>query len=317
MTELLKVSDLTLEYRSGHSNHIAVDSASFEILSAGQSIGIVGESGSGKSTLALSILRLSAAKVISGEIRYLGKNIFDMKQEELRKYRWSEVAMIFQSAMNSLNPVKNVSSHITEVLTEHTIISKQEAKQKAIDLLSRVGISTERVNDYPHQFSGGMIQRVFIAMALALSPKILICDEPTSALDVVVQKTILKLLKKEATTHSISLIFITHEIALLSDLVREVIVMYAGEIVEIGPLEKVLFEPLHPYTQMLLASILTLDSEFKKADSYASPETKKRTIPIIGCKYSHKCPFAFERCRVQKPLMREMGNGRRVACHKY
>jgi len=280
-------------------------------------MGIVGESGSGKSTLALSILKLTSAKLLSGEIRYGGKNIFEMDKKELRNYRWAEVSMVFQSAMNSLNPVKRVSSHITEVIMEHSNASKSEARNKAIELLTRMQIKQDRIDEYPHQFSGGMIQRVFIAMALALSPKILIADEPTSALDVVVQKKILNLLRKEVSKNSISLLFITHEIALLNGLVDEIAVMFAGEFVELGQLNKVFSEPLHPYTQMLMSSLLTVDSDFRETPSRLSAVRIRRIWAKNECNYAYDCPFVFDKCRKEKPQLREIEKGRWVACHKF
>jgi peptide/nickel transport system ATP-binding protein len=317
MVDLLNVSDLTLEYPSLGFSRIATDSVNLRIPGPGFKMGIVGESGSGKSSLALSILKLSAARLVSGEIRYGGKNIYDMDQKELRNYRWAEVSMIFQSAMNSLNPVKRVSDHITEVIMQHSDASKSEARNKTIELLSRMQIKEDRIDDYPHQFSGGMIQRVFIAMALALSPKVLIADEPTSALDVVVQKKILKLIRKEISDNSISLLFITHEIALLNGLVDEVAVMFAGEFVELGHLTNVFSHPLHPYTEMLMSSLLTLDTEYHKARTTQNSITSKKVWTKNQCKYAFTCPYVFERCKVEKPQLREIEKGWWVACHKY
>ncbi len=320
MVNLFEVSGLSVQYFLGKDRQmLAVDNVSFTIPSTGFSLGLVGESGSGKTTLGMSVMNLiePPGKITSGFANYLGKNVLEMKPEELRKFRWREVSMVFQSAMNSLNPVKTVADHISEVLREHEVISKSEAHEEAIKLLSHVGIKTERADSYPHEFSGGMRQRVVIAMALALSPKLLIADEPTSALDVVVQKQILTLIKEKVAERGLSLLFITHEIALLRGLVERVAVMFAGEIVEIGPLSKVLYDPLHPYTQMLLGSILSLDVEAPNLATSDRTKEASEAIPIVGCKYAKRCKYVFARCHVEKPVQIETESGRWVACHKY
>ncbi len=262
MVSLLSINDLSVDYDTGDVKQKAVDGVSLEIPSQGHALGIVGESGSGKTTLGMCIMNLiePPGKITSGRVEYMGADVLGMKSGELRKYRWGEVSMVYQSAMNSLSPVKTISDHIIEVIREHKKASKIDARNKAVELLSKVGIKSERVDDFPHQLSGGMRQRVVIAMALVLSPKILIADEPTSALDVVVQRQILSLLKEEAVENNLSLIFITHELAILSGMVDEVAVMHDGRIVEKGPIDKTLFEPEHPYTMMLVNSLLTLDS---------------------------------------------------------
>ena len=224
--------------------------------------------------------------------------------------------MVYQSAMNALNPVQTITSHIVEVILEHSDISKGDATEIAHDLLIKVGIPANRVNSYPHELSGGMRQRAVIALAMALSPKILIADEPTSALDVVVQDQILNLIKEQVVTNKLSLIFITHEISLLWGLVDNVAVMYQGEIVELGPLAKVLNDPMHPYTEMLLKSLLTLDST---EEMLANPIERQRKYlhDSIGCRYTSRCIYAFERCVAERPILREVEAGRWVSCHKY
>ena len=238
-----------------------------------------------------------------------------MSETELLSYRGEQVSMVYQSAMNALNPVKRVSSHVEEVLRVHSHTSKSEARDRAKELLENLGIKKSRANDYPHQLSGGMRQRVVIAMALALSPKLLIADEPTSALDVVFQRQILSLLKKQVSQKNLSLFFITHELAILGGLVEYVAVMFQGEVVEYGQLRKVLFEPLHPYTEMLVNSILTLASG---PDALlASPRTAAEIAKNGGCKYAGICKYAFERCRKERPRLLENEGKRLVACHKY
>jgi len=317
--DLLKVSDLVVDYVIGKGRKVAVDNAALEIASTGDSLGLVGESGSGKTTLGLSVMKVIEApgRIASGRIEYMDRDVLSFSEKELRKYRWQEVSMVYQSAMNSLNPVKTVSSHIVEVIREHSNVSKSEARERAIKLLSQVGIS-DRVDDYPHEFSGGMRQRVIIAMALALSPKLLIADEPTSALDVVVQRQVLSLLKEQAALRGLSLLFITHEIAILCGLVKHVAVMYEGEIVERAEIDKTLFEPLHPYTEMLVSSLLTLETERGKLlESLRLSKNERRSPSMVGCKYSTRCKYAFARCRIERPILQEVENGRWVACHKY
>lgn len=317
---LMKISDLSVQYNMGGSIIRALDGLSLEIPTQGYTLGIVGESGSGKTTLGMSIMNAieRPGRIVKGNVVYNGKDVLKMTKDELRKYRWREVSMVYQSAMNSLNPVKSVSDPIIEVLRKHKGATGKEAQEQAIRLLSEVGINQNRVKDYPFELSGGMRQRVVIALALALSPRMLIADEPTSALDVVVQKQILKLLKREVLEKKLSLIFITHEISLLSGLVQNVAVMYAGEAAEIGPINDVLFEPLHPYTEMLLSTLVTLESEDGSTSNYI-PEGAKtdQMLTLNSCRYANRCKYAFERCRNERPKLREVKQGRYVACHKY
>jgi peptide/nickel transport system ATP-binding protein len=219
--------------------------------------------------------------------------------------------------MNALNPVKTISNHLVEVLRTHREISKSDARDQALEMLADVGIKEERADAYSHELSGGMRQRAIIALALALSPKLLIADEPTSALDVVVQRQILGLLTKQVSETGLSLLYITHEIAILGGLVDHVAVMFAGEIVERGPIRKVLFEPLHPYTQMLLESLLTLDSNRYALTSMAGKTKDTLAVPEVGCKFAYRCKYAFDRCRSERPVLKETDQGRVVACHKY
>ena len=319
MTEpVLSIADLAVEYRTKRASTRALDGVSLEIPHTGYTLGVVGESGSGKTTLGKSIMNAvdSPGKIVRGSIKFNGEEVTHMSQRQLASYRWQEVSMVFQSAMNTLNPVKRVSNPIVEVLRLHKGIGKGEATERALKLLSEVGIPPDRAQDYPHELSGGMKQRVVIALALCLTPRLLIADEPTSALDVVTQKQILTLLKKEVVENKLSMIFITHEISLLEGLVENVAVMYSGEVVEVGSTNDVLRRPLHPYTQMLLSTLLTLDSG-KNAEAPIPSAPQEIVMQEDSCRYSDRCPYVFDRCRKERPHLREVEKGRWVSCHKY
>ncbi|MHB8566364.1 MAG: ABC transporter ATP-binding protein [Nitrososphaerales archaeon] len=319
MANLLEVNDLSVEYRIDKLVIHALDQVSISLPERG-SLGIVGESGSGKTTLGMGIMRLIElpGRISSGQVKYGEKNVLDLSDNELRKYRWEEVAMIYQSAMNSLNPVKTITHPIAEVLRYHKRLSKSEAMDQTLKLLQDVGISRDRAGSFPHEMSGGMRQRVVIALALALSPKLLIADEPTSALDVVTQKQILSLIRNQVVQNGRSLIFITHEIALLNGLVDEVAVMYSGEVVERGTLQDVIFSPLHPYTEMLLGTILTVQSPLRDLAGFsAASKEKTASKQANACRYANRCKYVFDRCTKERPLLKKAEKGSLVACHKY
>ena len=320
MAELLSVSNLTVKYRLEQSEITAIDDLSLKIpLEKGYTLGIVGESGSGKSTLGMSIMGAveSPGKITGGEIQFEGRDVLRMSDVELRKFRWEQVSMIYQAAMNSLNPVKPIIHPITEVLRHHRKVSSSAARDQASKLLVEVGIPEDRIFDYPHELSGGMKQRVVIALALALSPKLLIADEPTSALDVILQKDILSVLVDQAKKAGLSLIYITHEISILPEIVENVAVMYRGEIVEMGPVREVLRKPLHPYTEMLLSTLLTMESGPEVLEQYSEePFANMAQLPPQACIYSNRCKYMFDRCQKENPKLREVETGRWVACHK-
>lgn len=313
---LIKISNLKV--RIDNPDLDIIDDVSMEIPSQGYTLGIVGESGSGKTTLVMSILRAiePPLTISQGTIEYDGNNVLEMTSSELRRFRWKEVAAVPQAAMNSLNPLSRMTEPILEVISEHSQIEKAQAKEVAEQLLSTLGIPADRIDAYPHELSGGMKQRVMIALALALSPKVLIADEPTSALDVVVQKQLISLLKREIKQRKLSLIYVTHEIAVLSGLVDNLIVMYRGEVVEQGPINTILSKPLHPYSQMLLRSMLTIESSLES--SPVDLEQERNIVPKGAmCKYSNRCKHAFERCFKERPKLIEAENSRLVACHLY
>jgi oligopeptide/dipeptide ABC transporter ATP-binding protein len=320
LSSLLKVSNLNVEYRLRSKAVLAVDDVSLDF-SSGETLGVVGESGSGKTSLALALLKLidPPGLISSGSIVFEGKDILRMEKHQLNKYRWRQVSMVYQSAQDSLNPVKPVMQPIYEVLRHHKKMSGREARETAIRMLTDYGISPIRAYDYPHEMSGGMRQRIVIALALALSPKILIADEPTSALDVITQKQILGLIKNQVKERGLSLIFITHEISVLNGLVEQVAVMFGGEIVEKGPIWETLTNPKHPYTEVLVRTLLTMKSGFSVIDELESNRTTHamRALPVNACKFSKRCKYAFDRCLKERPRLQEIEGGAMVACHKY
>ena len=318
---LLRISDVSVKFSITGSEVTALDHVSLDVGSSGYTVGVVGESGSGKSTLGMTMMNLiePPGHIRGGRVVYGGKDVLTMSESELRNYRWAEVSMVHQSAMNSLNPVKPVCDPIVEVIREHLGDTKQAATAKAIELLAEVGIDQERAYDFPHEFSGGMRQRVVIALALALSPKLVIADEPTSALDVVVQRQILSLLRDQVSGKGHSMVFITHEISLLAGLVDDVVVMYSGEVVELGPNPEVLERPLHPYTESLVGALLTMETPKEVVGRHVREGAKEgfEAVPAGACKFSNRCKYAFDRCRKERPALREIEKGRWAACHKF
>lgn len=286
-------------------------------LNEGEILAVVGESGCGKTVHSLALTRLlpPGAKA-SGEVLYKGKDILKTEGKDLRALRGAEIGMIFQDPMMSLNPVFTVAAQMTETLRAHLKISKKEALKKSAELLAKVGIDEKFLNSYPHQLSGGMRQRVMIALALSLNPGILIADEPTTALDVTVQLQILELIKKLQKEYAASVIFITHNLAIVNNIADRVLVLYAGEKVEECSKEDLFRKPLHPYSEGLLNSVVKLSSKEKrlKAVKGAPPAPGKE---FKGCKFAPRCPYAYEKCKTRKPPLFEAGGGRLVKCWKY
>ena len=319
MTEpLLEVRNLKVSFRTEDGTVQAVDGVSLT-LAEGETLGIVGESGSGKSVTMMSVMRLitDPNARFEGEVIYKGRNLMALTQDQIRGIRGAGIAMIFQDPMTSLNPVYRVGWQIAEQIRAHESISSQAARDRAIDLLTSVGIphASERVDDYPHQFSGGMRQRVMIAMALSCSPDILIADEPTTALDVTIQAQILRLIKKLRDDFGTAVVLITHDMGVVAEAADRVAVMYAGRIVEQGSRRDVFYQPQHPYTWGLLGSIARLDRP--------KPE-RLATIPGLppsllnlasGCAFRVRCTHRFERCLETPPLLDRLGNGHLDACH--
>ena len=318
-TPLLEVRNLKVSFRTEDGTVRAVNDISFSV-SAGETLGIVGESGSGKSVSMMSVMRLifDPNARFEGEVLYKGQNLMGLTQDQMRHVRGSEIAMIFQDPMTSLNPVYEVGWQISEQIRTHEQISKQAARSRAVDLLAAVGIphARERVDDYPHQFSGGMRQRVMIAMALSCNPDLLIADEPTTALDVTIQAQILNLIKKLKDDFGSAVVLITHDMGVVADIADRVAVMYAGRIVEQGTKRDLFYDPQHPYTWGLLGSIARLDRPRpKRLTAIKGLPPSLLRLPD-GCSFGPRCPHRFDRCLEEVPeLTDKAGDGHRDACH--
>ncbi|HKD32514.1 MAG TPA: ABC transporter ATP-binding protein [Gaiellaceae bacterium] len=302
---LLEVKDLKVRFTTEDGIVRAVDGVSFE-LDRGSVFGIVGESGSGKSVTAMTILGLTRDKntTFEGEVVYKGQNLLALPESRLRDVRGNEIAMIFQDPMTSLNPVYKVGDQIIEAIVTHEDVSKSVAKRRAAELLRQVGIpnAEQRVDDYPHQFSGGMRQRAMIAMALACNPDILIADEPTTALDVTIQAQILELIDRLKDDFDSAVILITHDLGVVAEIADEVVVMYAGRVVERGTKRDIFYDPQHPYTWGLLGSIPRLDRpKPEKLHSISGMPPSLINLPR-GCKFRPRCPHAFEKCEEEPGL---------------
>jgi oligopeptide/dipeptide ABC transporter ATP-binding protein len=314
---LLSVDDLTVNFYLESGIVSAVNHLSLKV-NKGTSYGIVGESGSGKTVTALTIMGLLPSppgRVDSGEIRLSGKNLLSMKGQEIREFRGDRITMIYQDPMTSLNPVLRVGFQIAEALIVHEGLSRQEAESKAIQLMASTGIpdSEKRAREYPHQFSGGMRQRIMIAMALATKPDLVIADEPTTALDVITQAQILDLLRNLQKEYGMSVILITHDLGIVAELCDEVLVMYAGHGMEHGSAKEIFADPKHPYTRGLLESITRVDRDVKRLNSI--PGTIPDLIsPPLGCRYHPRCPHVFDKCIKQEPPAFKIGNQRFSKC---
>ena len=314
---LLVVENLRTYFTLSSGIVKAVDGVSFE-LHDGEALGIAGESGCGKTTTALSLLRLLPpnARVVEGSVKLFGIDLAQKSENALRRYRWREISVIFQGAMNALNPVQRVGDQVAEPIVERLGVPKAEAKRRARELLEMVGIARDRAADSPHQLSGGMRHRAMIAMALACDPAIVIGDEPTTALDVMVQAQILELLERLREELGLSLILITHDLSVIAETCDRVMVMYAGRVAEEGPVRTIFSGPRHPYTQMLLAAIPNLDSDKRLLATIPGSPPDLRTPPP-GCRFHPRCPMAMDVCREVVPPEVRYADGVRVACHLY
>jgi len=304
-----------VEYWTRNGNLRAVDDVSLSVRKA-ETLGIVGESGSGKSTLGLSLIDLIPypGKLTGGKIILNGKEVLKLPKDELRNLRGTEVCYVFQDPMTSLNPVKKVGAHFVELIRTHDAkVSEKDAIEQARKLLRDVGIQPDRVDDYPHQLSGGMRQRVMIALAIALNPSIVVADEPTTALDVIVQAKILDLLNTLRDTYGMALILITHDLSIVLQRSDNLIVMYAGQIVEYAPSEEVYAKPEHPYTQGLLKSIPNIEIADQKLEAIAGYPPHLLNLPG-GCRFWPRCKFVFDKCRKENVPLFKTGKNRLVRC---
>jgi len=312
---VLDVKNLSVRYLTRAGEVKAVNNVSLE-LKRGETLGLVGESGCGKSTLGYSLMRLLPpnGRIVSGKILLEGDDILKMDEVMLRRVRWKKIAMIFQGAMNALNPVFTVGDQIAEVLLLHEKMTRDEAYEVVRELFIQVGLDPARISDYPHQLSGGMKQRVVIAMALSLNPSIVIADEPTTALDVTIQAQIIDLMKKLQRRYGLSMIYITHDLAVIAEVSHRVNVMYAGYIVESGDVESIFKRPVHPYTKGLLASVPTIQRIKEKrliSIPGAPPDLRN---PPPGCPFEPRCPFAKDICKKEIPPEIDI-DGVKALCH--
>ncbi|GAA0680410.1 ABC transporter ATP-binding protein [Kitasatospora atroaurantiaca] len=324
-TPLLEVRDLHVEFKTRDGIAKAVNGVNYSV-AAGETLAVLGESGSGKSVTAqtiMGILDMPPGRITSGEILFRGQDMLKMSNEERRKIRGRKIAMIFQDALSSLNPVLSVGYQLGEMFRVHQGASRKEAKAKAIELMDRVRIpaAAQRVGDYPHQFSGGMRQRIMIAMALALEPDLIIADEPTTALDVTVQAQVMDLLAELQAEYHMGLILITHDLGVVADVADKIAVMYAGRIVETAPVHELYANPAHPYTKGLLRSIPRLDQ--KGEELYAIKGLPPNLLKVpAGCAFNPRCEAATDLCRTEIPALHQVMDkdgaelaGRRSACH--
>ena len=316
---LLEVDDLKMYFHTEDGIVHAVDGVSYT-LDRGETLGVVGESGSGKSVTAMTIMGLISmppGQIHGGSVKYRGRSLLDMSEEEMQHVRGNDIAMIFQDPMTSLNPVYKIGKQVGEGLRLHRGYSKQEALKRATELLDLVGIPEpeKRVNEYPHQFSGGMRQRVMIAMALACDPDILIADEPTTALDVTIQAQIIELMQEMQEKNGNAIVMITHDLGVVADIADKIMVMYAGRPVEFGTADQIFYESRHPYTWGLIRSIPEQAIDEKKPLTPIQGNPPSLVNLPRGCAFAPRCPYATELCRTQRPERTELEGGHYAACH--
>ena len=312
---LLEVKHLKVEFPGRRGTLVALDDVSFEI-APGEILGVVGESGAGKSLTGAAIIGLldPPGRVAAGEIRFDGRRIDDLPYEEMRKVRGRHIGAIFQDPLTSLNPLYTIGRQLTETIQTHLPMSDAEARQRAIRLLEETGIqaAAQRIDQYPHQFSGGMRQRVVIALALAAEPRLIVADEPTTALDVSIQAQIIQLLKRLCREHGAAVMLVTHDMGVIAETCDRVAVMYAGRIVEIGPVNDVIHSSAHPYTAGLMGSIPAMDEDRARLLQIDGAMPRLNAIPR-GCAFNPRCEQAFDRCRSERPDLMPAGASR-AAC---
>ena len=319
MKPLLDVQNIYTYFYTESGVVEALDGVSFDVY-PGEPVGIVGESGCGKTVTAHSTLRIlpKNGRTVAGKIFYKGIDLLQLPETQMRRIRGKEIAMIFQDPMTSLNPIFRIDDQMTEVISLHRGVDRREALEIAIEMLEAVGIpdAAQRIHDYPHQFSGGMRQRILIARALALQPSLLIADEPTTALDVTIQAQVLEIIKEMQKRFGLALMLITHNLGVVAEITRRVHIFYGGRVVESGPTEDIFLDPKHPYTRALFDSIPSLEKDKTRLETI--PGNVPRLInPPKGCRFHPRCKYATEICRRERPPDVWIGEKRRVACHHF
>ena len=315
--KILEIHDLAVEYHTDEAVIYAVNGVNLTV-KKGETIGLVGETGAGKTTIARSILRIlqtPPAKFCGGQIFFKGQDLMELSEPEMRKIRGNKIAMIFQDPMTALNPIEKVGYQIAEAIGLHNKISRADAEKRACDMLEMVGIRAERYVEYPHQFSGGMKQRVIIAMALACNPELLLADEPTTALDVTIQAQVLEMIQGLIERLGTSVILITHDLGVVASICNSVAVVYAGEIVEQGTVEDIFDRPSHPYTVGLFNSLPRLDSKEHRLKPIKGLMPDPTNLPV-GCKFGERCPDASPECLARQPAAKEISPGHFIKCYR-
>lgn len=311
---LLEVSNLTMHYTTRLGDVMAVDSVNFS-LERGRALGLVGESGCGKTSIAMTILKLlpKNARILEGQIRFDGVDLVPLSEDQMRRYRWNHISMVFQAAMNSLNPVYTVGDQILEAIQHHMPMKERVARKRIADLYSLVGLDPDVMDQYPHEYSGGMKQRAVIAMALSCDPSIIIADEPTTALDVIVQDRILKQIDKIREELDMGMIYISHDIAVIAEVSDRIGVMYAGKMVEFADTHTIFKSPVHPYTYALMSTFPSVKGD--KRELVELPGEPPNLIePPLGCRFHPRCPRATAVCQEQDPVFTEVANEHFCAC---
>lgn len=312
---VLSVQNLTMHYGTRKGDVSAVDDVTFELV-RGESLGLVGESGCGKTSIAITLLRLlpENAKMLGGKVLLNGQNLLELDQRAMRKVRWRGISMVFQAAMNALDPVYRVGDQIIEAIQAHyPNVGHEEARQKVAELFPLVGLDPDLMDRYPHEYSGGMRQRAIIAMALSCEPDLIIADEPTTALDVIVQDRILKQMRELQKQLNMSMIYISHDIAVIAEVSDHIGVMYAGRMAEVAPAVDVFERPLHPYTHALMMAFPSIEGEKQELKTLPG-EPPDLLSPPGGCRFHPRCPYATQECREQQPPFKEFEPRRFVAC---
>jgi peptide/nickel transport system ATP-binding protein len=313
--KILEISDLRMYYTTKKGDVKAVEDVSLEV-AKGESVGLVGESGCGKTSIGITILKLlpDNARIIEGQVLFKGEDLVPKTEDEMRTVRWNGISMIFQAAMNALNPVYKVGDQIVEAIMLHEDMNKEEAYDRVAHLYELVGMTPERMDNYPHEYSGGMKQRSIIAMALACDPDMIIADEPTTALDVIVQDNIIKQIKRIQKDLHMTMLYISHDISVIAETCERIAVMYAGNVVEYSDAVSLFSSPLHPYTHGLLSSFPSIKGPLKKLIPIPG-EPPNLLNPPTGCRFHTRCPYAQKRCKEEMPAFKEYSDRHYAACH--